>query len=134
MALTALFSVACKGVKPMLVSAQVLSTIQKLNEDASVHGILVQLPLPKGMDERLVTETIHPRKDVDGYAVTELIADAHSRDSSLLRTVLKSAQCHYTTVVLAAWPASTRRTRASLPSATRRRCLCRARPRASLSS
>jgi len=45
---------------------QVLATIQKLNEDPSVHGILVQLPLPKGMDERLVTESIHPRKDVDG--------------------------------------------------------------------
>ena len=40
--------------------------MNKLNEDASIHGILVQLPLPKGIDEQAVTDTVDARKDVDG--------------------------------------------------------------------
>ena len=46
---------------------ELLSLIRTLNEDSSVHGILVQLPLPKGIDEEKVTEAIDPRKDVDGF-------------------------------------------------------------------
>ncbi|MCD7737940.1 MAG: bifunctional methylenetetrahydrofolate dehydrogenase/methenyltetrahydrofolate cyclohydrolase FolD [Lachnospiraceae bacterium] len=41
--------------------------IQALNEDPSVHGILVQLPLPEGIDEKAVTRAILPSKDVDGF-------------------------------------------------------------------
>ena len=44
-----------------------LDQITTLNEDESVHGILVQLPLPKHMDEERVTEHIYPSKDVDGF-------------------------------------------------------------------
>ncbi len=44
-----------------------LALVAKLNEDASVHGILVQLPLPKGLDEQAILETIDPKKDVDGF-------------------------------------------------------------------
>ncbi|MCD8067494.1 MAG: bifunctional 5,10-methylenetetrahydrofolate dehydrogenase/5,10-methenyltetrahydrofolate cyclohydrolase, partial [Lachnospiraceae bacterium] len=44
-----------------------LARIQTLNEDASVHGILVQLPLPEGIDEKAVTRAILPSKDVDGF-------------------------------------------------------------------
>ncbi|KAJ3116098.1 tetrahydrofolate synthase [Physocladia obscura] len=44
-----------------------LGLIESLNADPSLHGILVQLPLPKGFDERLVTESIDHRKDVDGF-------------------------------------------------------------------
>ncbi|MCD8326784.1 MAG: bifunctional methylenetetrahydrofolate dehydrogenase/methenyltetrahydrofolate cyclohydrolase FolD [Lachnospiraceae bacterium] len=44
-----------------------LTKIQELNEDASVHGILVQLPLPEGIDEKAVTRAIRPSKDVDGF-------------------------------------------------------------------
>jgi 5,10-methylene-tetrahydrofolate dehydrogenase/methenyl tetrahydrofolate cyclohydrolase len=40
--------------------------VQELNDNPEVHGILVQLPLPEGFDEREVTEAIDPRKDVDG--------------------------------------------------------------------
>ena len=43
----------------------VISLIQRLNEDSSVHGVLVQLPLPMGMDELRVVEAISPVKDVD---------------------------------------------------------------------
>lgn len=44
-----------------------LAEIQAANDDPSVHGILVQLPLPKHIDERKVIETINPDKDVDGF-------------------------------------------------------------------
>ena len=43
-----------------------LALIDGLNADPAVHGILVQLPLPPGLDERAVVERIDPRKDVDG--------------------------------------------------------------------
>lgn len=44
-----------------------LDEVDKLNRDVSVHGILVQLPLPHHMDEERVTERIDPNKDVDGF-------------------------------------------------------------------
>jgi methylenetetrahydrofolate dehydrogenase (NADP+)/methenyltetrahydrofolate cyclohydrolase len=47
--------------------ADILALVAKLNADPLVHGILVQLPLPKGVDERAVLEAIDPRKDADGF-------------------------------------------------------------------
>lgn len=44
-----------------------IELIQELNDDSSVHGILVQLPLPRHIDELKVIETMSPRKDVDGF-------------------------------------------------------------------
>jgi methylenetetrahydrofolate dehydrogenase (NADP+) / methenyltetrahydrofolate cyclohydrolase len=52
-----------------LTEAQLLDRIRALNADASVHGILVQLPLPRHMDSHKVIETISPAKDVDGFHV-----------------------------------------------------------------
>jgi methylenetetrahydrofolate dehydrogenase (NADP+)/methenyltetrahydrofolate cyclohydrolase len=46
---------------------ELLALVAKLNADPAVHGILVQLPLPKGIDERAVLEAIDPRKDADGF-------------------------------------------------------------------
>ena len=46
---------------------ELLSIIERLNKDKSVNGILVQLPLPKHIDENLVLEKISPLKDVDGF-------------------------------------------------------------------
>ncbi|MGO3928224.1 bifunctional methylenetetrahydrofolate dehydrogenase/methenyltetrahydrofolate cyclohydrolase FolD [Rhodopseudomonas pseudopalustris] len=45
---------------------ELLALIKKLNADPSVHGILVQLPLPKGLDSTVVIDAIDPAKDVDG--------------------------------------------------------------------
>lgn len=45
---------------------ELLSTIKDLNEDSSIHGIMVLFPLPKGMDELTVSLAIAPEKDVDG--------------------------------------------------------------------
>ncbi len=46
---------------------KLLEMIQKYNNDSNYHGILVQLPLPKHIDENKVIETISPQKDVDGF-------------------------------------------------------------------
>ena len=46
---------------------ELLDEIDKLNRDVSVHGILVQLPLPHHMDEERVIERIDPENDVDGF-------------------------------------------------------------------
>ena len=46
---------------------ELLQVIAELNADPAVHGILVQLPLPKGLDEAEVIRAIAPEKDVDGF-------------------------------------------------------------------
>ncbi len=46
---------------------RLLSLIAELNEDSRVHGILVQLPLPRHVDPGAVIDAIDPRKDVDGF-------------------------------------------------------------------
>ena len=47
--------------------SQLLALVRRLNADARIHGILVQLPLPAGIDNRAVIEAIAPEKDVDGF-------------------------------------------------------------------
>jgi methylenetetrahydrofolate dehydrogenase (NADP+)/methenyltetrahydrofolate cyclohydrolase len=47
--------------------SELLARVARLNADESVHGILVQLPLPDHVDERKVIEAIAPEKDVDGF-------------------------------------------------------------------
>jgi methylenetetrahydrofolate dehydrogenase (NADP+)/methenyltetrahydrofolate cyclohydrolase len=46
--------------------AEIVALVAKLNADKNVHGIMVQEPLPKGMDEAVVKEALSPDKDVDG--------------------------------------------------------------------
>jgi methylenetetrahydrofolate dehydrogenase (NADP+)/methenyltetrahydrofolate cyclohydrolase len=47
--------------------AEILATVHRLNAEPGVHGILVQLPLPGGVDSHRVLEAIDPNKDVDGF-------------------------------------------------------------------
>jgi len=47
---------------------ELLKLLHKLNEDKTVHGILVQLPLPKHIDEKTIIKAIEPLKDVDGFS------------------------------------------------------------------
>jgi methylenetetrahydrofolate dehydrogenase (NADP+)/methenyltetrahydrofolate cyclohydrolase len=49
-------------------TACLLETLDRLNQDPSVHGILVQLPLPDHLDSRLVLDRIDPSKDVDAFS------------------------------------------------------------------
>lgn len=52
-----------------LPEADLLARIAALNADATIHGILVQMPLPKHIDPQKVIEAISPLKDVDGFHV-----------------------------------------------------------------
>ena len=52
--------------------ADLLALIGKLNADPAVHGILVQLPLPKHLNEDLVINSIAPEKDVDGFHISNV--------------------------------------------------------------
>lgn len=62
------------GIRSVLIrmgeetsQSALLDEIRRLNDDASIHGILVQLPLPKHIDESAIIRTIVPEKDVDGF-------------------------------------------------------------------
>jgi len=52
--------------------ADLLAIIQKLNNDPAIHGILVQLPLPKHMNSELVINAIDPAKDADGFHISNV--------------------------------------------------------------
>ena len=51
---------------------ELLELVTKLNNNPKIHGILVQLPLPKQIDENLITNSILPHKDVDGFTSVNL--------------------------------------------------------------
>ena len=52
-----------------MTEAELLARIDALNSDPSIHGILVQLPLPRHIDDHKVIEAISPLKDVDGFHI-----------------------------------------------------------------
>ncbi len=52
-----------------MTEAELLARVEALNNDASIHGILVQLPLPAHIDAQKVIEAINPAKDVDGFHI-----------------------------------------------------------------
>lgn len=52
--------------------ADLLALVEKLNNDPAVHGILVQMPVPKHIDSAKVLNTINPDKDVDGFHVVNV--------------------------------------------------------------
>lgn len=52
-----------------LAQAELLARVEALNRDPAIHGILVQMPLPKHLDAQAVIEAIDPAKDVDGFSV-----------------------------------------------------------------
>jgi len=63
--------------------ADVLSLIDELNNDAAIHGILVQLPLPDHLDEQTITQAISPTKDVDGFHFVNIgkLTAGHTADA-----------------------------------------------------
>lgn len=46
---------------------ELLREVQKINENSEIDGLIVQLPLPPHIDENIITQTISPKKDVDGF-------------------------------------------------------------------
>ena len=65
-----------KGVEHRLAAdtpeGELLALIDQLNNDSSIHGILVQLPLPEHLNEDLVVNAIDPAKDVDGFHISNV--------------------------------------------------------------
>jgi methylenetetrahydrofolate dehydrogenase (NADP+)/methenyltetrahydrofolate cyclohydrolase len=61
--------------------AELLALVTRLNTDPAVHGILVQLPLPKQIDEGAILRSVSPLKDVDGFTPENLglLASGHPR-------------------------------------------------------
>ena len=51
---------------------ELVNLVKELNEDKEINGILVQLPLPKHLDEKAVIETISPLKDVDAFHISNV--------------------------------------------------------------
>src|SRR3989344_3850937 len=49
-----------------------INLLNQLNNNPKIHGLLVQLPLPKQIDEKLITDSILPQKDVDGFTTVNL--------------------------------------------------------------
>ena len=54
-------------LKESITEDELITIVNKFNDDLTVNGILVQLPLPKHIDERKILESIWPSKDVDGF-------------------------------------------------------------------
>ena len=84
--------------------AELLATIEQLNDDPMVHGILVQMPLPRHIDERAVIERVTPSKDVDGFHPVNFGLLAQGRRGSCRARHWASASC-----------CSTRRSRPEAP-------------------
>lgn len=67
---------------------ELISKIEELNEDKTIHGILVQLPLPKHINTRNVIHSINYRKDVDGFNVINVgklsIGDIEGEDKAII--------------------------------------------------
>ena len=62
----------------LTTQAELLQVVTDLNQDPLVHGVLVQLPLPRQIDSQLIIESIDPKKDVDGFhpvSVGKLVLD-----------------------------------------------------------
>ncbi len=59
-------------LKDDVTEKQLLEIVDEWNEDKNIHGILIQMPLPKGIDEQRVLDLINPHKDVDGLSAKNL--------------------------------------------------------------
>ncbi|MGI9236971.1 MAG: bifunctional methylenetetrahydrofolate dehydrogenase/methenyltetrahydrofolate cyclohydrolase FolD [Woeseiaceae bacterium] len=61
----------------------VLRLIDEMNNDDAIHGILVQLPLPQHLDEQIITQSISPAKDVDGFHFVNIgkLTAGHTSDA-----------------------------------------------------
>ena len=63
---------------------ELIEIVKNLNNDSRVHGILIQSPLPKHMNEEGLTDLIHPEKDVDGFHPTNLGRLVQGRSDGML--------------------------------------------------
>lgn len=57
-----------------ITQQQIMANLQQMNEDSSIHGVLVQLPLPSQLDEEEITNAVLTEKDVDGFSELNIAA------------------------------------------------------------
>jgi methylenetetrahydrofolate dehydrogenase (NADP+)/methenyltetrahydrofolate cyclohydrolase len=74
------FAVRTVRLPATTAQSDLMGVVRGLNEDRSVHGILVQLPLPPGLDASSVVESLDPRKDVDGLHPANVAALVMGRE------------------------------------------------------
>jgi len=74
------FSVHTLRMPATTAQSDLAAEVRRLNADPDVHGILVQLPLPKGLDAAPIVESIDPRKDVDGLHPANVAALVTGRE------------------------------------------------------
>lgn len=78
------FAVRTERLPATTSQAELMALVERLNADRSVHGILVQLPLPEGLDADLVVRAIDPAKDVDGLTPENVAKLVLGDDSGLV--------------------------------------------------
>jgi methylenetetrahydrofolate dehydrogenase (NADP+)/methenyltetrahydrofolate cyclohydrolase len=61
------FRSTCLRYEATISEAELLQVVDKLNNDSELDGFIVQLPLPKHIDEHKIVQAINPKKDVDGF-------------------------------------------------------------------
>ena len=86
--------------------AELIALIDQLNRDASVHGILIQLPLPAQIDPHVVIAAIDPDKDVDGFIRS--MSGAWRWACRRSRRARPWAACGWRSPSIPRWPASRR--------------------------
>lgn len=71
-----------------ITESELINKVEELNNDKKVHGILVQLPLPKHINSRIVIHKIDPQKDVDGFHINNVgklsVGDVEGIDKALI--------------------------------------------------
>lgn len=55
-----------------ITESQLVARIEQLNKDSTVDGILIQLPVPEHINERNICNAVDPRKDVDGFHISNI--------------------------------------------------------------
>ncbi|HVS19102.1 MAG TPA: bifunctional methylenetetrahydrofolate dehydrogenase/methenyltetrahydrofolate cyclohydrolase FolD [Planctomycetota bacterium] len=83
-AVAAGFTVRTERLPASTSQGELLALVEALNGDASVHGILVQLPLPEGLDADAIMRAIDPAKDVDGLTPENVAKLVLGDDSGLV--------------------------------------------------
>ena len=73
-------------IEEKISQVQLLELIERLNKQINVNGILVQLPLPKHIDEKIILDSINPSKDADGFHPLNVgkLSIANKNDENLL--------------------------------------------------
>jgi len=66
--------VELRKFSPSISEEELISEVKKVNDDPSVHGLIVQMPLPKHINEELIKLTVNPLKDIDGFHPMSLMS------------------------------------------------------------